>query len=211
MKKKVKFSVPLALIDYINPIMYAITAIILILNINQITQSRLDIFLFNFGVFTSILFGLFIPTMKLLVGLGKIKFELPVNLVTYVNSGLFLSGLVLIKNILHLSDFILVLIVLISIILLGLVYKKTKKFNNIAILIGALGYLLIYVSLITKSLNFNLVVPIIFYCIAILFYLFLIVLGMRSNLKDAKVHWILEISNIICQSSVAIGTIILFI
>ena len=42
-------------------------------------------------------------------------------------------------------------------------------------------------------------------------YLLLIGIGLKANLKDARVHWILEISNIICQSSVAAGTILLFI
>ena len=91
-----------------------------------------------------------------------------------------------------------------------LIYFKTKKFNNIAVLTGAIGYLLIYISLITKSINNQLIVPVLLYGIAICLYLMLIGIGVKANLKDARIHWIIEISNIICQSSVAVGTILLF-
>ena len=55
------------------------------------------------------------------------------------------------------------------------------------------------IYLIIKSIISNHFIPIIFY-----------IIGVRANLKDPKVHWIIEISNIICQLSVAIGTILLF-
>ena len=35
-------------------------------------------------------------------------------------------------------------------------------------------------------------------------------IGIKANLKNPKVHWIIEISNVICQFLVAFGTIILF-
>jgi len=99
---------------------------------------------------------------------------------------------------------------LITLILLYLIYLKTKKFNNIAVLIGAIGYLLIYIALINKAIISNLNISIILYAFAILIYLMLVGIGLKANLKDARVHWVIEISNIICQSLVAISTIILF-
>ncbi len=205
-----KFSVALGLTDYINPIMYLITSITLIINLNKIMALPYSAF-YIIGVIISLIFGFTIPTVKLLVGLGKMKFSLPVNLVFYVNSGIFLSGLMLIKNIMNINMIIFVSIILVSIIILILIYLKTKKFNNIAVLIGAIGYLLIYISLIAKSISSHLIIPVILYGIAICFYFMLICIGVKANLKDARVHWILEISNIICQSSVAIGTALLFI
>ena len=101
-------------------------------------------------------------------------------------------------------------IILVSIIILALIYLKSKKFNNVAVLTGAIGYLLIYISLITKSINNELFIPVILYGVAICLYLMLIGIGVKANLKDAKIHWIIEISNIICQSAVALGTILLF-
>ena len=208
-KSSDNFSIALGLTDYINPIMYLITSITLILNLNKIMTLPYSIF-YILGVIISLIFGFTIPTVKLLVGLGKMKFSLPVNLVFYVNSGIFLSGLMLIKNIMNINLFVFIGIILASIIILTLIYFKTKKFNNIAVLTGAIGYLLIYISLITKSINNQLIVPVILYGIAICLYLMLICIGVKANLKDARIHWIIEISNIICQSSVAIGTILLF-
>lgn len=204
------FSVALGLTDYINPIMYLITSITLIINLKQIMSIPYNIF-YIIGVIISLIFGFTIPTIKLLVGLDKIKFSLPVNLVFYVNSGIFISGLMLLKNIMNLNLIFFIGIILLSLVILILIYLKTKKFNNIAVLTGAIGYLLIYISLITKSISNEITIPIILYGIAICLYLLLIGIGLKANLKDARVHWILEISNIICQSSVAAGTILLFI
>lgn len=203
------FSVALGLTDYVNPIMYMITSIILIINLNKIMSFPYSV-IYITGVIVSLIFGFTIPTLKLLVGLGKFKFKLPVNLVFYVNSGIFLSGLMLIKNIMNINTFIFICIILLSIIILLLIYLKTKKFNTIAVLTGAIGYLLIYISLITKSINNQLIVPVILYSVAICFYLMLIGIGVKANLKDARIHWVLEISNIICQTSVSIATILLF-
>lgn len=208
-KSSDNFSVALGLTDYINPIMYLITSITLILNLNKIMSLPYNVF-YIIGVVISLIFGFTIPTVKLLVGLGKMKFSLPVNLVFYVNLGILISGLMLIKNILSLNIFVFISIILLSVFLLILIYLKTKKFNNIAVLTGAIGYLLIYISLITKSINSNLIIPIILYGTAICLYLMLIGIGVKANLKDAKVHWVIEISNIICQSSVAVATFILF-
>lgn len=209
-KASERFSVALGLTDYVNPIMYMITSIILIININKIMGLPYSIF-YIIGVILSLIFGFTIPTVKLLVGLGKFKFKLPVNLVFYVNSGIFLSGLMLIKNILVKNIYIFIFIIVISIILLLIIYLKSKKFNNIAVLTGGIGYLFIYISLIYFAISSGIIVSIILYGFAILFYLMLIGIGVKANLMDARIHWLLEISNIICQSLVTIGTIILFI
>ena len=209
-KSSDNFSVALGLTDYINPIMYLITSITIITNINKIMEFPYST-IYIIGTIISLIFGFTIPTIKLLIGLGKMIFKLPVSLVFYVNSGIFISGLMLIKNIMNINMITFISIILISIILLTLIYIKTKKFNNIAVLIGAIGYLLIYISLITKSINSNLITPVILYGIAICLYLMLIGIGLKANLKDARVHWVIEISNIICQTSVAISTILLFI
>lgn len=207
--KSKNFSVALGLTDYFNPILYLITSLTIIDNLDGIMKTPYN-YIYIIGVIISLIFGFTIPTIKLLVGLGKLKFKLPVNLVFYVNSGIFVSGLMLIKNIININNIVFIVIVLASIILLLFVFLKTKKFNNIAVLIGAVGYLLIYISLIAKAIYCNLNIPIVLYGIAICFYLMLIGIGLKANLKDARIHWLLEISNIICQSSVAVGTIILF-
>ena len=53
------------------------------------------------------------------------------------------------------------------------------------------------------------ILPIIFYLFAITLFIILCGIGIKANLKDPKIHWIIEISNIICQLAVCIGTTIL--
>ena len=209
MKKNDGFSVPLGLVDYINPILYAITTYIIIINMREVMKTPFYE-LFIIGAVISLLFGLIIPTGKLIVGLGLIKFRMPVILVFLVNSGIFLSGLILFQTITHLKLALFLEIILFFLLLLFIIYLKSKKTNTIAVLIGAIGYLMIYISLIIKSIISNHYIPIIFYIVAISLFIMLCMIGIKANLKDSKVHWIIEISNIICQLSVAIGTILLF-
>lgn len=87
---------------------------------------------------------------------------------------------------------------------------KSRKINTIAVLTGAFGYIFIYTSLITLSIRTNNILPTLFYAFAIVLFIMLCNIGIKANLKDPKVHWKIEISNVICQGLVAIGTIILF-
>ena len=72
------------------------------------------------------------------------------------------------------------------------------------------GYLLLYISLIIISFRLKLFIPIILYLLAIVLFLMLVCIGIKANLKNPKVHWVIEISNVLCQFLVMIGTLILF-
>ena len=198
-----EFSLQLGLVDYINPILYAITIITIIRN------TPYNLFLL-IGAILSILFGLIIPTGKVLVGLKKIKFKMPVSLVFCVNTGILLSGLTLLKYAINLKTILLILLLILIITFLALIYISRKKMNTIAVLTGAFGYLLLYTSLIALSIKKGLTLPIVLYCIAILLFLMLCTIGIKANLKKPKVHWVIEVSNILCQLLVAIGTLVLF-
>ena len=202
-----KFSVPLGLLDYINPILYTIT-IITIIN-NTSLDSPYNILLLIGGII-SIIFGFIIPTGKVIVGLGIIEFRMPVSLVFCVNSGIFLSGLMLLKYVFNISLILLLIISIIMVLLLFITYIKSKKINTIAVLTGAFGYLMLYISLITISIRNNYILPIVLYGLAILLFVMLCSIGIKANLKNPKVHWVIEISNVICQLLVAISSIILF-
>lgn len=204
-----KFSVPLGLLDYINPIFYTITMVVLISNNYSIMETPYNVILL-IGAIISIFFGFIIPTGKVLVGLGVIKFKMPVSLVFCVNFGILLSGLMLLKNVMSISLGVLITIALFIIIVLVLVYLKSKKINTIAVLTGAFGYLLMYTSLITLAIRNNVVLPILFYGIAILLFLMLCGIGIKADLKNPKVHWVIEVSNVLCQGLVALATVILF-
>ena len=198
-----KFSVPLGLLDYINPILYSITIITIIKN----TPYNLILLI---GAIISIFFGFIIPTGKVIVGLGIIKFKMPVSLVFCVNTGILLSGLMILRYVMNLELIPLLIIISIILILLVMLYIKSKKINTIAVLTGAFGYLLIYTSLITLSIKTQIILPIILYAFAIMLFIMLCGIGIKANLKNPKVHWVIEISNVLCQLLVAMATLILF-
>ena len=208
--KEAKFSISLGLFDYINPILYGITCYFLIINLNnKMPQPFFTIFII--GTIISLLFGLTIPTVKLLVGLGKMKFKMPVNLVFFVNTGILISGTMLLKYISDINITMSILLIDAVLITLLIIYYICKKFNTIAVLTGAFGYIFLYISLITKSINDSIIISTIFYSIAIMFFVTLCGIGIKANLKNPKVHWIIEISNVLCQLLVTVGTILLFI
>ena len=202
-----KFSVPLGLLDYINPILYTITAITIIKNINMTSPYSTILII---GAIISIVFGFIIPTGKVLVGLNIIKFRMPVILVLMVNIGLLLTGTMLIKHTLDLTLLFLLIIILSVACILYFIYDKNKKLNTIAVLIGAAGYLFIYTSLIIMSIIDGILLPIFLYAIAIILFVILCGIGIKANLKNPIIHWIIEISNVVCQLLVAIATVLLF-
>lgn len=204
-----KFSVGLGLFDYINPILYSITSITVLSHMRGVMAAPL-FWLYVAGAALSLVFGFTIPTVKLIVGLGKMQFKMPVNLVSYVNTGILLSGIALSSHVVGVTPKTLALILLAAAAVIGFLWYKTGKFNTVAVLIGAVGYLMIYVSLIALSRRAGLTVPIVLYALAICLFVFLVLVGILANLKNARVHWVIEISNVLCQLSVAVGTLILF-
>lgn len=204
-----RFSVPLGLLDYVNPIFYTITMITILHNTRESMAQPYWIILL-IGALISISFGFIIPTGKVIVGLGIIKFRMPVSLVFCVNTGILISGLMLFRYVLRLNLILLLVFLALIAAFLFLVYSKQKKINTVAVLTGAAGYLMLYTSLITLSIQKAIALPIILYALAIILFVMLCGIGIRGNLKDPKIHWIIESSNVLCQALVAIGTIILF-
>ena len=202
------FSVALGLFDYINPIFYGITVITIMVKLFG-DMSTPNFILFAAGAVLSLLFGLSIPTVKLIVGLGKMQFKMPVNLVSFVNTGILLSGIALVSHVVGIRPLTLMIALICAAGVIGFLWYKTGKFNTVAVLIGAVGYLMIYASMITRSIRNGVTLPIILYALAICLFVFLCFIGICSNLKKAKVHWVIEISNVICQFSVALATVIL--
>ena len=70
--------------------------------------------------------------------------------------------------------------------------------------------MLIYISLILLSIRKEDVIPVILYALAILLFVMLCGIGIKANLYDPKIHWVIEISNVICQLFVAAATVRLF-
>ena len=209
-EKKDNFSVALGLFDYINPIFYTVTSVMLALHL--FSEMGLPVHcIFAIGAVLSLIFGFTIPTVKFIVGLGIMKFKMPVNLVFYVNSGIFISGLMLLLTVFkpELGLFFVIVAVLVG--LLVVIYLKTSQFNTIAVLTGAFGYLMIYSTMIAYSLSHGKIVSVVLYALAICLFVMLVGIGIKADLKDARVHWVIEISNVCCQLSVALATILVFI
>ena len=204
-----KFSVPLGLLDYINPIFYTLTMVTILGHLYDVMDKPYNIF-FKAGAVVSILFGFIIPTGKVIVGLGIIEFVMPVSLVFCVNTGILISGLMLVKHVLNIDMTVWMVMVILIICLLILMYYKSRKINTIAVLTGAFGYILIYISLISLSVRNGVIALIAMYALAIVLFVMLCGIGIKGNLKDPKVHWVIEISNVICQGLVAIATVLLF-
>jgi len=43
-----------------------------------------------------------------------------------------------------------------------------------------------------------------------LLFIMLCGIGIKADLKNPKVHWVIEISNVVCQGLVAVATVLLF-
>ena len=202
------FSVPLGLLDYINPICYCITMVTII------RHTRADMgqpysLIFLIGAMISIFFGFIIPTGKVIVGLGLIEFRMPVSLVFCVNSGILISGLMLLRYVVNMSTAWLCALIAVIVVLLMLIYRKSGKINTIAVLTGAAGYVMLYTSLITLAAGQSVLPSIMMYAVAILLFVMLCGIGIKANLKDPKVHWVIEASNVVCQALVAVATLML--
>ena len=204
-----RFSVPLGLLDYVNPVLYSITMITIIRSLYPVMNPPYSRILLA-GAVISIFFGLIIPTGKVLVGLGIIRFRMPVSLVFCVNTGILLSGLMMIRTVLNLQPIVLILLAAVILAALAGIYSRSRKINTIAVLTGAAGYLLLYFSLITLSLQKHAALPVVLYALAIVLFVMLCGIGIKADLKNPKVHWVIEISNVLCQFFVAAATVILF-
>jgi len=203
-----EFSVALGLLDYINPIFYAVTSMILIHNMK--TMSPMHFMMLCAGIGISLIGGFIIPTGKLLVGLGRMKFRMPVSIVFCVNSGILLTGLALFSHIAHLEKATLFMMMAAVAAFLLVVILATHKVNTAAVLCGAGGYLLIYISLILTALSVHMNIPVYLYLMAIGLFVFLCYIGIKANLYDARIHWVIEICNVMCQGLVALATFVLF-
>ncbi|MCR5782376.1 MAG: hypothetical protein K6G90_06510 [Clostridia bacterium] len=203
-----KFSVPLGLLDYVNPICYCITMVTIIRHTRADMGQPYGV-IFLIGAIISVLFGFVIPTGKVIVGLGLVKFRMPVSLVFCVNTGIFISGLMLLRYAVNVSAAWLCVPAAVTAALLILSYRRSRKINTVAVLTGAAGYAMLYASLIIMAAKWGAAPSIVMYAAAILLFIMLCGIGIRADLKNPKVHWVIEASNVVCQALVAAATLVL--
>ena len=115
----------------------------------------------------------------------------------------------LLRYVLNMSDIWLCILAVVIIVLLVMLYVRKRKANTIAVLTGAAGYVMLYTSLITLAAKQGIIPSIIMYAVAILLFVILCGIGIKANLKDPKVHWVIKASNVVCQALVAVATMVL--
>ena len=102
-------------------------------------------------------------------------------------------------------------LIILIVVFLVLISSKRRKINGAAVLTGAFGYLLIYVSRIRLSIQKGVLTPIILYGLAIILLVMLCGIGIQANLKNPKVYWGMEVSNVICQGLTAIAAVMMHV
>lgn len=197
----VGFSVELAIFDFLVPILFSCSFIILKNNLKS-KMEKTHYRLFIAGMSLAIIMGFIIPTYKLIVGLGFMKFTPPGYLVVITGIGLFTAGTSLSANVLKEKD-------------LGRwcgagLLLPIAYLNMIWIVLGMIGEILIYISLIKIAKENNLKKPIIFLAISLCFMVLMGMCGSVENINSALTHWALEIMNVSTQVFLLLGVVSLF-
>ena len=186
----VGFSVELAIVDFFVPILFLCSFLILKKNLKSKMEKKLYT-LFVIGMSMSLIMGFIIPTYKLIVGLGFLKFTPPGHLIVMTGIGLLTAGSSLFINVFKEED-------LSKWCGTGLMIP-VAYLNMLWIILGVIGEALLYISLIKIAKENNLKKPIIFLAISFCFVILMGMCGSIENVNSALTHWILEIVNICTQ------------
>lgn len=205
--QKKGFSVALGIVDFVNPITYSINTFLIAGGLRT-AMSTPQWTVFLCGIILSLFIGIVIPVCKLLVGLGKIEFRLPVGLFLACNLGIFLTGAALLSIVAKTGVFITIISVLAVLIIFAGI--ASKKLNTSVMLMGLTGYTMIYVCMACYAIVNGAWISMALFALACLTMYGIIVFSMKADLSDPKNHWWIEGLNISCQIIFAIGLIILF-
>ena len=198
------FSILLGLTDFVNPIFYTFFFLTMLKNLRF--ESDAFLFkLFKIGAIISLIGGYFIPTGKVIVGLGLLDFVMPVPVVHFVNTGFLISGIALFlmckrKSSKDISAIIKVLFAIFYIVAFCLTCIFSR-YNTAAVLTGVIGIVLIYVSLILMSRKAGKTISMTLAILSFFLTFFLAGVGIKANLYSVTVHWLIELTNIVCQAS----------
>jgi len=207
------FSVLLGLTDYVNPIFYTFFFITMMKGLKE--KSNPTMFnIFRVGAIISLVGGYFIPTGKVIVGLGLFDFVMPVPVVHLVNTGFLISGVTLFlmcrnktyKDLPVVEDILLAVAYVAAFVAICVF----SKYNTAAVLTGVVGIVLIYVSMVIMSIRSHKVLPMILAILSFFLTFFLAGVGTKADLYSPAVHWVIELTNIVCQCSLFISAKLLF-
>jgi len=188
------FSVWLGLTDYVNPIFQALTMVCLIIFLRGLV-SRQRYILVIIGEALAIASGFIIPTTKVIVGLRQI--ELPmnflVNFVLMTDIGLFISGSTLLSSFFK-KKLHYILYFGIAAIVTILAFTKSGL-NSGAVVIGLFGLFALDAAIFLFGKTRKRPLAMILVCVSFAITISLGFVGMTGNLKDSRIHWIIEVCN----------------
>ncbi|MCR4618396.1 MAG: hypothetical protein K5669_09480 [Lachnospiraceae bacterium] len=202
----------LGLLDYVNPICYATFTIIGFFYFRKMMKPAFY-YIYFIGAIISLIGGFFIPTIKTLIGLGVMEWNLPVSKVIIANTGFLISGPTLFIGTLKANR-------------LDAPKDKNVTLNSLPVLLaadlaflnkfivgfGALGMILIYVTcakLAFERKRYNAVATIAVSLCGTLFEAFYSNSG--TDLNAPAVHWVIEIGAVITHLMLVLSAYLLFI
>lgn len=207
------FSLLLGLTDFVNPIFYTLFFITILKKLKDTTNKNMYK-IFKIGALISLIGGYIIPTGKVIVGLGLIDFVMPVPIVHIVNTGFLISGVTLFliclnktyKNLINWIGLVLIIAYIAGFALISIF----SKYNTAAVITGVIGIFLIYISMIIMSKRKRKIISMILAIFSFIITIFLAGVGIKADLYSPTVHWIIELTNIICQCSLFLSAKLLF-
>jgi hypothetical protein len=201
----------LGLLDYINPICYTAFTVIGFFYFRKMMKPGFY-YVYFVGAVISLIGGFFIPTIKALIGLGIMDWNLPVSKVIIANTGFLISGPTLFIGTMKANRADSPKTKNVTLNSLGLLAADLAFLNKFIVGFGALGMILIYVTtakLAIERKRYYAVATIAISLCGTLFESFYSNSG--TDLNSPLVHWVIEIGAVITHLMLVLSAYLLFI
>jgi hypothetical protein len=201
----------LGLLDYINPICYTAFTVIGFFYFRKMMKPGFY-YVYFVGAVISLIGGFFIPTIKALIGLGIMDWNLPVSKVIIANTGFLISGPTLFIGTMKANRADSPKTKNVTLNSLGLLAVDLAFLNKFIVGFGALGMILIYITtakLAIERKRYYAVATIAISLCGTLFESFYSNSG--TDLNSPLVHWVIEIGAVITHLMLVLSAYLLFI
>lgn len=208
------FSIWLGLMDFLNPIIYTLFFVTLLKGLKARKADAGMIKVLTFGAVLSLAAGYIIALGKTIVGLGLIKFTLPVPLFYATDIGFLISGvtmLLIYKNKTYAGLPLWVKIAVpVLFVALSVFVCVSQGANAGAQLTAAIGTFMIYGTMIAFAVRERNWLAMVLAIIPILTTAALIPYSASVDLTDPATHWVIEPTNIAGQLALWLSAVVLF-
>ena len=208
------FSIWLGLMDFLNPIIYTLFFVTLLRGLKARNADPGMIKVLTFGAILSLTAGYIIALGKTIVGLGLIKFTLPVPLFYATDIGFLISGVTMLliyknKTYKGLPAWVKI-VVPVLFIALSVFVCVSQGANAGAQLTAAIGTFLIYGTMIAFAAREKNWLAMVLAIIPILTTAALIPYSASVDLTDPATHWVIEPTNIAGQLALWLSAVVFF-